>query len=170
METGTHLVQSGVCRHCCSVRRFCNFIRFYSAWSALTQISSKFVQHLCLLFFQMIYLIYISSVESCLVWMFIPQAVLSISQEDLSVLFMVFIYLPSPLKAEFQHRKCWKCTVLQHYELFIFRCAFQGLVCVVHWREQIKVTYPVISLPYKFCLGLLSIEQHWDQTRYLENL
>lgn len=67
----------------------------------------------CLLFCQMIYLIYIYSVESWLVWMFIPQAVLSILQADLSVLFMVFIYLHSPLKAEFQHRKCWKCTVLQ---------------------------------------------------------
>lgn len=158
METGTHLVQTGVCRHCCSVRTFCNFIRFYSAWSACAQISSKFVQHLCLLFFQMIYLIYIYSVESWLVWMFIPQALLGMLQADLSVLFTVLIYLCSPLKAEFQHRKCWKCTVLQQYELFLFRCSFQGLVCVVHWRKQIKVTYPVISLPYKFHLGLLSIE------------
>lgn len=158
LETGTHLVESGVCRHCCSVRRICNFLQFYSACFALTQISSKFVEHLCLLFFQMVYLIYIYSVECWFVWMFIPQAVSSILQAELSVLFLVFIYLQSPLKAEFRHRNCWKCTVLQQYELFFFRCTFQGLVCVVHWREQIKVTYPVISLPYQFCLGLLSIE------------
>lgn len=109
MKAGAHLVKLGVCRYCCSINTFCNLRRWYSAWSACAQIYCKFVNHFCL-FPNDVFMLW---VESWFVWMFILQAVFSTLQADLSVFFMVFISLCSPLKAGCQQKKCWKCTVLQ---------------------------------------------------------
>lgn len=72
-----HLLKFAVCRKFCSVNKFWSINRLYPPGYVLAKISCKFVKHLCLSCFQMIYLIYIYTVESWFLWMFIPQAVAS---------------------------------------------------------------------------------------------
>lgn len=161
-----HLLKSDVCRKCYSVNKFWSINRLYPPGCVLAKISCKFVKHLCLSYFQIIYLIYVYTEESWFLWMFIPQAVAS----RFLCAFHSFCFSAQLTHAWVSAQEILQMhSALTAYELFIFRFAF--FVSGFYGSDQSDRFCNFITFVFhNFYLCLFSIEKHRDQNRDLKNL